>query len=172
MKIIMYLFLGIVIISQSCQSDSKLTDSEKDALVQDVMKTSQQFFALSAQPHDTGSFRNFIKFVDENADQSWQTDPVAAVDNITITKTMSEWIIHMKAVMDRRISTNPKILESHFFVLSKDKVIEVNKGDFAPIMTDSTVRGPFTMVNTIVWGNINGEWKMQFFHESTARKSE
>jgi cytochrome c556 len=130
MKTITSLFLGAVIIVQSCQSDSKLTDSEKETLVKEVMKTSQQFWSMAGQPYGTGSFRNFVKFLDENADNAWQTDPVASVDNITITKTMSQRINNWKTLIDRRISSDPKILESHFPVLSRDKVLEVNKGDF------------------------------------------
>ena len=124
-------------------------------------------------PDLTGTpFRAFLKFWDENSDQIWQTDPASVVFNTSITKTGDEWMNAVKGMINNRIRTFPTILESHFSVLSDDKVLEVNKGDFTITRKDSTVSGPFTMVNTIVWADINGDWKMQFFHESTAKKSE
>ena len=171
MKKIIYLFLGLLFIAQSCQTNYKLTDTDKEALVKAVKEKSQQFWSMT-QPYDTGTFRRVLKFWDENSDQAWQTDPVAVVFNTGITKTRAEWMDNWKSMIDTRISTVPTILETHFSVLSKDKVLEVNKGDFTITRKDSTVSGPFTMVNTIVWADINGDWKMQFFHESTAKKSE
>jgi len=73
-------------------------------------------------------------------------------------------------MLDSRISTNPAITESYFAVLSKDLVLEVNKGDYTVTAKDNTVYGPFTMVNTLVWINRDGAWKMIHFHESWQRK--
>jgi len=172
MKKIMYLFLGLMITALGCQTDSKFSESEKEALVQAVMKTSQQFWSMAQQPYDTGSFRAFLKYWDENSDQIWQTDPATVVFNTSITKTGEEWMNSLKGMINNRIRTFPTILESHFSALSNDKVLEVHKGDYTITMKDSTVSEPFTMVNTIVWANINGDWKMQFWHESWAKKSE
>ena len=155
-----------------CQTYSKLTDSEKEAIVQAVMKASQEYWSMAQQPYDTGSFRVFMKFIDDNSDQVWQTEPVAGIFNTSVTKTGAEWMDLLKGIIDNRIRTFPTILESHFSVLSNDKVLEVNEGDFTITRKDSTVSGPFSMVNTVIWANINGDWKMQFFHESTAKKSE
>ena len=171
MKKIMYLFLGLLITLLGCRTDSKLTDSEKEAIVQSVKKASQQFWSMT-QPYDTGTFRKISKLWDENSDQAWQTDPVAVVFNTGITKTSSEWLNNWETMVENRIATTPTILESHFSVLSKDKVLEVNTGDFTITRKDSTISGPFTMVNTIIWAKVNGDWKMQFFHESGAKKSE
>jgi hypothetical protein len=170
MRKIIYLSMGIIFCFLGCQKNSKLTDSEKGLLVKAVKEKSQQFWS-NTQPYDTGSFRKFIKFWDDNSDGEWQTEPVAVIFNTGVTKTRAEWVNNWKKMIDSRISTNPTILESHFTVLAGDKVLEVNTGDFSITMKDSTVRGPYKMVNTIVWINRNGDWKMQFFHESTAEKS-
>jgi hypothetical protein len=169
MKKIVYLFLGSVIIVLSCQKNPKLSDNEKDSIVKAVQNKSLQFWSYS-QPYDTGSFRMFEKFWDENSDKIWQTEPIAVVFDTDYVKTHSEWISMWKEMIDTRISTVPVIHESHFAVLSTDKVLEVNKGDFTITGKDSVVYGPFTMVNTILWINTNGDWRMFYFHESSAKK--
>ena len=170
MKKLLFLLLGVVIITTACQTSTELTDADKDAMVQAVKQASQEFWSLASQAYDTGFFNQALKFWDENSDQIWQTDPVAVVFDTSITETKDEWMSDWKAMIDNRIKTTPTILESHFSVLTKDKVLEVNKGDITVMEKDSTIYGPNTMVNTIVWANINGEWKMQFWHESWAVK--
>jgi hypothetical protein len=177
MKKIIYLFIGLFIIVQGCQTNSKLNDSDKAVLVNAVKDKSNQYWSLLQsytlnQPYDTGTFRKFMKFWDKNSDRLWQSDPVSVIFNTEITKTEADWEAKFKKMIETRISTNPTILESHFAVLSNDVVLEVNKGDFTITGKDSVVYGPFTMVNTQIWVNRNGDWKMQFFHESTAKKSE
>ncbi len=94
------------------------------------------------------------------------------VFNTEIIKTHSEWAKNLKQIIDERIATNPNVLESHFAVLSWDKVLEVNAGDFTIMTKDSIVHGPIAMVITLVWIKKNGDWKIQYFHESTGKKSE
>jgi hypothetical protein len=171
MKKIVCLFLGLVVMILSCQKNPKLSDSEKGTILKAVQRTSQQFWSYT-QPYDTGSFRRFVKFWDENSDKIWQTEPVTVVFETDIIKTRSEWVKMWKDMIDQRISTVPIIHESHFSVLSSDKVLEVNKGDFTITGKDSVVYGPFTMVNTVLWTNTNGDWRMQYFHESSVKKSE
>jgi len=67
---------------------------------------------------------------------------------------------------------NMTIVDSRFNVLSADKVLEVNKIDYTVTTIDSIVHGPYMAVNTVLWVNIDGNWKMQFFHESTALKEQ
>jgi hypothetical protein len=173
MKKIIYLFLGLFIMVQGCQTNSKLNDSDKAVLVNAVKDKSHQYWSVTLnQPYDTGSFRKAMKFWDKNSDHIWQSDPVSAIFNTEITKAEADWETQLKKMIETRISTNPTILESHFAVLSNDVVLEVNKGDFTITGKDSVVYGPFTMVNTLIWVNKNGDWKMQFFHESTVKKPE
>jgi hypothetical protein len=169
MKKIALLLLGFIIIGQGCQTNSKLSDLDKESIVKAVKEKSEQFWS-NTQPYDTGSFRKFAAFWDENSDKAWQTESVAVVFNTGLTKSSSEWLNNWKDMIDNRISTVATILESHFNVLGKDKVLEVNSGDYTVTGKDSTIYGPFKMVNTIIWANINGDWKMQFFHESWVKK--
>ena len=162
--------LAVVIVTQGCQTDSELTDSEKDALVQAVKHTGQEYWTLMNQPYSNTTNDEAFKFMDENADQMWQTDPIAVIFNTGITNTQAEMKNNFKGMFDNRISTKSTLLESYYSVLANDKVLEVIRADYIITRKDSTVSDPLTMVNTSVWANINGEWKIQFSHSSFRKK--
>ncbi|MEA1887263.1 MAG: hypothetical protein U9N72_08650 [Bacteroidota bacterium] len=167
MKRILYLLLGIVIITYACQTNSELTDSDKEAIVQAVQEASQGYWTAIGQTYDNESPGEIKKYFDENADIIWQTEPVAFVLNTSITNKQADWLEMFETIIMNRISTPCTILETYYSVISHDKVLEVIKGDASYMEKDSTVVGPFKYVNTALWANINGEWKMQFNHQST-----
>jgi hypothetical protein len=169
MNKIVFLCLGLTILLSGCQTRSKLSDSDKESIVKAVKERSEKFWSFT-QPYDTSTFRKIIVVWDENSDKAWQSEPVAVVFNTELIKTSSEWLKMWKKMIDTRISTNPKVSESHFNVLAEDKVLEVNAGDYTVTGKDNVVYGPYKMVNTILWVKTNGDWKMQFFHESYEEK--
>jgi hypothetical protein len=166
MKRKLYLLVGLVIISQGCQTNSELTDSDKDAMVQAVKQASTEYWNIVSQTYDDESLSNAKKYIDENSDQMWQTEPVASIIELSITNKRVDNLEGIKSMFERRISTPVEILETHYSVLSDDKVLEVHKGNFSELMRDSTFKGPFPYVATVIWTKINGEWKQQFVHYS------
>jgi hypothetical protein len=171
MKKLICLISVLMLMNLSCQTNSELSDSKKEIIVNAVKETSQQFYEKMREPNDPVTFRNvFMGFWDENAEYGWQTEPVVFVDNFQIRRNKSDMDIWLKNLTESRISTNPMITESHYEVLSNDKVLEVTKGDFTFIRKDSTIVGPIEMINTTIWTNKNGKWMIQFFHQSTRRK--
>jgi hypothetical protein len=167
MKRLLYLLLGIAILTQGCQTNSVLTDSEKESIVQSVKKASQEFWSTLGQTYDNEIFNKVMKYYDENSDVMWQTDPVAFILNTSINYKQEDWLKQFEAVIGRRISTPCTVSESYYSVLTDKKVVEVINGTASVMYKDSTVVGPFKFVNTSIWGNIDGEWKMQFTHQST-----
>ena len=171
MKKYFLLILAIIFMAFfSCKETTQLTDSDKDALVQSVKQASQEYWSFAKQPYNNTTSNETFKFMDEDADQRWQTDPVAVVFNTSITNTQAELKNSFKSLFDNRISSNPTILESYYSVLANDKVLEVIRGDYTITLKDSTVTDPFTMVNTTIWENTNGDWKIQFVHNSFRKK--
>jgi hypothetical protein len=145
-------------------------DLEKKAMVEAVKERSQQFY--SDLQYDKGTLAKVMAFYDENHDIEWQTDPVMFIDNTFIIRNRTDLVEFWRNLFDRRITSKFTIDKSHYEVLSKDKVLEVIKGDFTNVRKDGSVAGPFTMVNTAIWIDRNGEWKIQYFHHSWGRKSE
>jgi len=167
MKRLLYLLLGIAILTQGCQTNTKLTDSEKEVIVQSVKKASQEFYSALGQTYDNETFNKVRKYFDENSDLIWQTDPVAFIFDADITYKQADWLKQFEAIIGSRISTPTTISKSHFSVLTDKKVLEVTNGNASFTTKDSTVVGPFKFVSTAIWANIDGEWKMQFVHQST-----
>ena len=172
MKRVFYLTLGLLVMTLGCQTNPELTDQEKESIVKAVKERSQLFWVTNNQSYNSESMQKFMSLIDENCDQAWQTDPAMAVFNIGIIKFRTEVESFWKTAIESRNSTNVTIVEDYFAVLSKDKVLEVNKGDYTVAGKDSITYGPFSMVNTIVWVNKNGEWKMLHCHESYVAKEE
>jgi hypothetical protein len=114
MKRILYLLLGIVIITQSCKSNSELTDSDKDIMVQAVRQASQEYWKIVSQTYDNESFSNAMKYFDENSDQMWQTEPVASILELSITNKQVDNFEGIKSMFERRISTPVEVLETHY----------------------------------------------------------
>jgi hypothetical protein len=171
MQKIIYLFLVMAaIFFTGCQKSTELSDSEKKAMVKAVQEKSQELYGVLQ--YDTGTLRKVMAYYDENNEMEWQTDPVTFVDNTFIHKNRSDLVDSWRSLIDRRISTSSTIEESHYEVLSRDKVLEVCKGDFTNVRKDGTIAGPFTMVNTVIWIDRDGEWKIQYYHQSWGRKSE
>lgn len=158
--------LAILVFTLGCQTESELTDTAKDELIQAVKQKSKQYWSLMNQAYDNTTYNETLKYLDENADQIWQTDPVAIIFNTRITKSQSEWYSSFKGLMENRISTNITELDKYYSVLAHDKVLEVSTADYTVTRKDSTVSNPYTMVNTSVWANIDGDWKIQFTHNS------
>ena len=75
-------------------------------------------------------------------------------------------------MLDARSSTNVKMLNSYFSILSENQVLEVNEGDYTLTGKDGKLFGPYRMVNSIVWVNRKGSWKMLHVHESWASRKE
>ena len=163
----MYLLLGIVIISYACQTNTELTDADKDAMVQAVKKASQDYWSIVSSTYDSETYNKRIKFFDESSDQMWQTEPVSRILNTTITSKQADVIDAYKSMTENRISVQIIIQRANYSVLSDKKVLEVIVGDGTGISKDSSVIGPSKFVNTAIWANIDGEWKMQFTHQSS-----
>jgi hypothetical protein len=167
MKRILYLLLGIAIITQGCQTNTKRTDSDREAIVQSVKKASQSYWTAIGETYDNETFSKVKKYFDENSYVIWQTNPVSFVLNTGITSTQADWLNQFEGIIGNRISTPCTISEAHYSVLNDKKVLEVIGGNASFMRKDSTVVGPFKFVNTALWANIDGEWKMQFTHQST-----
>jgi len=168
MKKLLFLLLGLVIITTACQTNTELTDADKDVIVESVKQASQEYWSILSSTYDSETYSKAINFIDENSDQMWQTEPVAMILNTTnIFNKQEDWLTTFEEVISNRISTPCKILEAYYSVLSNDKVLEVIVGNASYTKKDSTVVGPFKYVNTKIWSNIDGEWKFQFDHQST-----
>ena len=164
--------MWLLVLTLGCQTNLNLTNQQKDSISKDVKKTSQQFWLLYNQPYDSGSLTKLMSFFDGNGVQVWQNEPAVVVFNVTLVKTLADLEKVWKEMLELRGSTNATLLNDYFTVLSKDKVLEVNEGDYTIKGKDGQTFGPYKMVNTIVWGNRNGEWKMLHFHESWANYKE
>jgi ketosteroid isomerase-like protein len=171
MKRIFYVTLGLLVITLGCQTNQKLTVQQQDSIVKAVKESSQQFFDIN-KSYNTESLQKTMSFSDENLDKAWLTDPALVALDVNIFKTRADMQSFWGMAIGSRISTNITMLEDHFAVLSKDQVIEVNKADYTITGKDSITSGPFTMVHTIVWVNVNGAWKMLHIHQSSAKKTE
>jgi len=171
MKITVILLLGLILMASGCQTKTGLTDADKDAIVKAVKEISEPFWGWNGK-FDQEDMSKFLALYDENSDNSWQPDPVATVFNTDIIKTQAEWVEMWQEMIKNRLAMNMSIVDSHFNVLSADKVLEVNKIDYTVTTIDSIVHGPYMAVNIVLWVNIDGNWKMQFFHESTALKEQ
>ena len=170
MKKLLFLLLGFVIITTACQTNTELTDADKDAMVQAVKEASQEYWATFNQTLNEQSFSTMKQYFDENSDRMWQTDPVAVILNTSVTNKQADWLDKLETTIENRISGSHNIVESHYSVLAEDKVLEIIKAvDATIVFKDSTVLGPFTWVNTAIWANIEGEWKIQFNHQSNDR---
>ena len=171
MKKTVLLFLGLLAIAAGCMTRTELTDSDKDVIVRTVKETSAKYWNFN-EKMDLNEMPKYFSMYDENSDSAWQTEPVSVVFNTQILNTHAEWADMYREMYEKRSAMNVSVVNSHFNVLSADKVLEVNKVDFTVTTKDSIVHGPYTGVNTILWVNIDGAWKMQFFHESTADKQQ
>jgi len=156
----------ILVAFSSCKETTELTDSDKEALVQSVKQASQEYWAAFGVTYDNESFSKVKKYIDENSDIIWQTDPVAIIYNKDIINKQADSFDQLEKMIGSRISGTTNILEAHYSVLSDDKVLEVVKVDFSYMTKDSTIGGPNTLVTTAIWANIDGEWVMQLSHNS------
>jgi hypothetical protein len=172
MNRVLYLLLGVSIITQGCQTNSNLTTSDKESIVQAVKQASQGYWSNASSTYDIESYNKAIKFCDENSDNMWQTEPVAGIFNLGIINKQADSFANTKTMIENRISTPINIQKSHYAVLSDKKVLEVLEGDFSIIMKDSTKSGPFKWIGTSIWANVDGKWKMQFYHNSFKLQSE
>ena len=172
MKKLLFLLLGFVILTTACQTNTELTDADEDAMVQAVKQASQEYQAIISGPYDNDSYNEAIKFIDENSDLIWQTEPVTSLTGIRVRYKRSDSFENLKSMFDDRLESPTKINNAHYSVLSKNKVLEVMEGEFTVIMKDSTNVGTFAWIGTTLWANIDGEWKIQYAHNSYARQSE
>jgi len=172
MKKFLFLLLGVVILTTACQTNTELTDADKDSIVQAVKQASQEYWSIMASTYDSETYSKAINFIDENSDQIWQTEPVASVTGIRIRYKRSDSFENLKSMFDDRLESPTKINNAHYSVLSKNKVLEVMEGEFTVIRKDSTNVGTFAWIGTTLWANIDGEWKIQYAHNSYARQSE
>jgi len=169
MKKLLYILLGILVITYACQTETELTDNAKDAIIQAIKVVSQERLSLLSSTYDNETFNKYRKFFDENSEQIWQTEPVSSVTGVRVTYKQGD---SGGAMFDNRLSTPSNIHNTHYSVLSENKVLEVLEGDFTIIMKDSTNAGTFKWIGTYLWANIDGEWKIQYSHSSYARQSE
>jgi ketosteroid isomerase-like protein len=152
----------------SSKSD-QLTELQKETILQSVKEASQRIWDLQ-ESYDSASLQNFMDLVDPESDRLWQTDPAAMVYNLNIIKTRADLNDAWGKSVESRTGTPVNLLEDYFAVISQDLVLEVNKADYSVMGKDSTTYGPFSMVNTTVWINRNGDWKMLHSHSSWAKK--
>lgn len=172
MKKILFILFGVVIITSSCQTNTELTDADKEALVQSLRAASEEYWSLGSVEYTSETYAKMMKFVDNHSDQLWQTDPVTFINNIYIINTNADFNATYESVIGSRYSTPMNILKAHYSVISDKKVLEVLEGDFSIVMKDGTVQGPMQFVITSLWSNIDGDWKLQFTHNSFAQQSE
>ncbi|MFO7852172.1 MAG: hypothetical protein ACQERS_09340 [Bacteroidota bacterium] len=172
MKRILYLLLGILVITYACQTETELTDADKDAMVRDVKQASQEFVSIISSTYDNETYSKVLNFNDENSDKMWQTEPVAAIFNINVINKQAASFANLESWFENRISGVENIQKAHYSVLSDKKVLEVLEGDFSITWKDSTESGPFTWVGTNIWAKIDGGWKIQFVHNSFELQSE
>lgn len=166
MKRLLYLLLGIVFIACACQTETELTDADKDAIVQSVKQASEEYWSIWSSTYDDQTYSEFMKFYDINTDEMWQTEPVAVIINKNITYKQEESLAVAKSGFEERISTPTNIMKAHYSVLSDEKVLEVLEGDLTVIMKDSSVMGPLKFKMSNIWAKVDGEWKIQFLHNS------
>lgn len=164
--------LGIVFVAQGCQTSTELTDADKDAMVQAVKQSSQEYWSILSDTYDNETYNRSIKFIDENSDKMWQTEPVAVIFNVNIINKQADSFATLESMIENRISSPVNMQKAHYSVLSDNKVLEVLEGDYSVIMKDSTESGPYAFVVTVIWANVDGDWKMQFNHNSYALRSE
>ena len=172
MKKLLFLLLGFVIITTACQTNTELTYADKDAIVESVKQASQECWSIASSTYDSETVNKFLKFYDESSDKVWQTEPVAEIFNVGLINKQVDSFANYKSMFDNRLSTPSNIHNRHYSVLSENKVLEVLEGDFTVIMRDSTNAGTFKWIGTYLWANIDGEWKIQYAHNSYARQSE
>jgi hypothetical protein len=167
MKKLLSLMVGIVLMAQGCQTGSELTDSEKEAMVQAVKQASQSYWTALGQTYDNESISKILSYFDENSDTIWEADPVAFILNTNIVNKQADCKEQLEIALEERITTPCTIQGTYYSVLSDKKVLEVINGEASFMTKDSTLVGPFKYVNTAIWANIDGEWKMQFTHQAT-----
>jgi hypothetical protein len=166
MKKIFPFLLGLIIIIQGCQTNSALTEQQKDEIIKAVKERNEQFWAVSFSNSNESLEKTMALFVNENDIKAWKTEPVTFVSNLEIVKTPADMANFYKKRMENRTSTSVKKLEDHFAALSKDKVLEFNKVEMTMTLTDGTTFGPIILTETFVWVNMNGVWKILHLHES------
>lgn len=164
--------LGLLLITLGCQTNLKLTDQQKNSIVQAVKETSLQFWVINNEKYDSGSLQKFMTYIDDNADQVWVADPAVVSFNVNLFNKRADLENIWKEMLEARSSTNVRMLNQYFSILSKDQVLEVNEGDYTLTGKDGLTFGPYRMVNTIIWVNRNGQWKMLHCHESWANRKE
>ncbi len=167
-----YLTLGLLVVTLGCSTNQLLTDQQKDSVVKEVSAVSQQFWHVYSQPNNSESLANIMGFIDEKSDQGWQTDPALVVFNTNIFKSRADLEAVWKEMLTLRGATNVQMLENYFTVLSGNQVLEVNVGDYTITGKDGLTFGPYKMVNTIIWINRSGTWKIQHCHESWVSEKE
>jgi len=167
MKKYFLLIAAILLVAfSSCKETTELTDSDKQALVQSVKKASQDYWAAMSGTYDNESVSKIKKYIDENSDIIWQTDPVGIIFNKDIINKQTDVLDLFENMIGSRISGTSNILEAHYSVLSDDNVLEVLKIDYSYLAKDSSIFGPNSLVATSIWANIDGEWVMQLSHNS------
>lgn len=159
-------------ITQGFQTNSKQTDSDKDAMVQAVRQASKEYWAVWTNTYNNETFDKFMKYVDIKSDQMWQSEPVATIHNTDIIYKQADANKVAASMLENRISTPVNVQKAHYSVLSDNKVLEVLEANVSVIMKDSTVIGPLSWVASLIWANIDGDWKIQFLHSSYQPQSE
>jgi hypothetical protein len=161
MKMLKYLNAGLIVMVISCQTNSEMSDSEKEIVLKAVKEASQQFWETMIKPYDAETFNDVFEEFSELD---------FFVDNFQFLRSNSDVEVWFRNLTESRLSTHPTISESYYEVLSNDKVLEVVKGDFTVTRKDSTIFGPIEMIITIIWDQKNGRWKMHYGHQSTRNK--
>ena len=174
MKRILYLLLGAVIFTTACQTNTELTltDADKNVIVETIKQTSDEFWSLWKEPYDSVYAENILKFMNQNFAETWQSEAVFASQGINLVKSLEDYQNSWETAITRRISTSFSNFESYYSVLSKNKVLEVTKEDYFVTRLDSTVGPLYNGITTIIWGRVDGEWKVQYMHLSWGRKPE
>lgn len=172
MKRTSFLSLGILMIALGCTTNMKLTDQKKDSIIRSVQEMSRQFWVVINQKYDSGSLEKFMSFIDEGTDQAWVAEPAVVGFNTNLFSTRADLENVWREMLEARSSTNVTMLSNHFAILSENQVLEVNEGDYTLTGKDGKIFGPYRMVNTAIWVNRNGQWKMMHLHESWANKKD
>lgn len=160
------IFLAAFALLASCQTqDTEITVEEQQEIV-DILKAQFQFGIDSMAQNTKENFESFLQQWVETDDKAWVGEP-AFWFNLMYLYPDKEAI--MKSWDPSRISrqsTNMKIEEDYYAVISKECALHVYKGTFS-ITDKEGVTGPdIPMSGTSVMVLRDGEWKLLHRHLS------
>jgi ketosteroid isomerase-like protein len=162
------IIFSIIILLSAYQPTSKkeLTDAQRQEIANTIRQRNQEFIdQWKKMNHE-----RFNKFTDdflvESNEPSWMSNPALMVFNLNILPTKEKFKESWRATIDKNPSYNMKTIEDYVSVISENLAIYVGKFNYS--ITDSlgNTGKEHTAINTTVYINKNGKWKMLHNHQS------